>query len=129
MPANRIRTRGAGNARRSHCCAVWRLAPRPFGEDLQAQLPPALEGVDHRAVGLEFDVAAGGGEVGCGHGVGVQPVGHQPRFLIADLADGLVAGAQAAEFGEELRGAIKGPTGPGQGQQLAGLRADEAGQA
>src|SRR6185295_13779620 len=47
-------------------------------------------------------------------------------LLVTEGADGLVTGAQAAELGQVGGGAGEGPTGPGQGQQLAGLRADEA---
>src|SRR5262249_39654621 len=92
-----------------------------------AHLPPALPGVDHRAVGLELDVAAGGREAGAGRRVAVQPVGQQSGLLVADGADRLVAGAQAAELGQVAAAAADRPTGAGQGQQLAGVGADEAG--
>src|SRR5262249_30246577 len=101
----------------------------PPGEDAQAHLAPALPGVDHRAIGLELDVAAGRREAGPGGLVGVQPVGHQPGLLVAGGADGLVAGAQAAELGEVSGGPGERPAGAGQGQEFLGLGADEALQA
>src|SRR5215831_5110709 len=51
-----------------------RLAALPFGEDAQPQFAPALPGVDHGAVGLELDVAAGLSEAGPDRWVGVQPL-------------------------------------------------------
>jgi len=59
----------------------------------------------------------------------VQPVGHEPGLGVADLAEGLVAGAQAAELGQQPGGPGERPAGPGQGEQLGGVRADEAGDA
>lgn len=54
----------------------------------------ALPGDDHRAVGLELDVARGRGEAGAGGLAGVQPAGQEAGLLVADLADGLVAGGR-----------------------------------
>src|SRR5262249_28665573 len=76
-------------------------------------------------VGLELHLARRGGEAGPGRRIAVQPVGQQARLLVADLADGLIAGVQAAELGQVAGGAGERPAGAGQRQQLAGLGADE----
>src|SRR5947209_2309117 len=103
-----------------------RTAPLPFGEDAQAHLAPALPGIDHRAVGLELDVAGGGREAGPGRGARVQPVGQQPGLLVADGADSLVTSVQAAELSQVGGGTGERPTGAGQGEEFTGVRADEA---
>jgi hypothetical protein len=59
----------------------------------------------------------------------VKPVGEGRGLLVADGADGLVAGAQTAERGQVFGGLVEGPRSAGQAEQFAGVRADEAGDA
>jgi hypothetical protein len=56
----------------------------------------------------------------------MQPARQQAGLLVADLADGLVAGAQAAELGQVAGRTGERPAGAGQGEEFPGLGADEA---
>src|SRR5262245_35690082 len=102
------------------------VAALALGEGAQPHLAPALPGVDHRAVGVELDVTAGLAELLARRRALVQPIGEQPGLLEADLAYGLIAGAQAAELGEVLGRQGERPAGAGEAEQLAASGGDEA---
>src|SRR5262249_54587231 len=96
----------------------------------QAHLTPAVGGgVDHGAVGLELDGAGRHGEADAGPRVGVQPVGEVSGLLLADGADGLIAGTQAAQLGQVFGGLVEGPGSTGQAEEFAGVWAEKAGDA